>query len=308
MEISIVGLTKNDFASCLDTLEDIGTRAERVLLLREPDNIDPCAIAAYLRGRQLGYVSAAMAPLCQCAFAREPSLSVPVLRFEHKPHRHVVCELDLVKAQVSESTSDVLAGWEYTGPLMRRPAELRLLLAAEQHLRAVMAGKAGWQADSADFLAQYLSRGFYDISYEGCAFRLNLLSWLSGSGREQEHAALAMAMADTVTDGYFERLTEWLTHLTEWHSYIYSPGKTDLAAVNSELQNLGGLLTIYLSNKNVFARTLYYMRLRRHTLIRLLSALSLYATATRPGILPDSASQGMSIGTLNNYGSVNDIH
>lgn len=35
MEISIVGLTKNDFASCLDTLEDIGTRQERVLLLRE---------------------------------------------------------------------------------------------------------------------------------------------------------------------------------------------------------------------------------------------------------------------------------
>lgn len=35
MEISIVGLTKNDFASCLDTLEDIGTRQERLLLYHD---------------------------------------------------------------------------------------------------------------------------------------------------------------------------------------------------------------------------------------------------------------------------------
>lgn len=310
MEISIVGLTKNDFASCLDTLEDIGTRAERVLLLREPDNTDPCAIAAYLHGRQLGYVSAAMAPLCQCAFAGELSLSVPVLRFEPKPHRHVVCRLNIETGQKMCEGQDILKEWVYTGPLMRRPPELRRLLAAEEHLRAVMEGKAEWQADSADFLAQYVDTGLYDISYEGCTFRLSLLCWLSETHHEQEHTALAMAMADTVTDDYFKRLTEWLVYLTQCRDYIFTPGKPDYAAINSELQDLGSLLDAFLSDKTAYARRLYYMRLSRHSLRRLLSALSLYTTATRPGLLAGSAGgRGMSIGTLNNYGgSVNDIH
>ena len=126
----------------------------QVLLVREPDSVDPNAVRVHFRGQVAGYISSMDARQVAAAMdkAALTSLLGKVVGNATTPYfvLHIACDLIGIGEGTEEDKglNRVYEEWKYTGPLLPLSKSEKQLQGAVEYLGYVLAGLMPWDGQA----------------------------------------------------------------------------------------------------------------------------------------------------------------
>ena len=290
----------------------------QVLLVREPDSVDPNAVRVHFRGQVAGYISSQDARPVAAAMDRAAltSLLGKVVGNVTTPYYmlHIACTLDGIEDGTEEDKelNRVYEEWKYTGPVLPLSSSEKRLQGAVEYLGYVLAGQMPWDGQAREYLDTFLKYHRQDYSDEMFRLRGALLRFLTEKA-PAEAALLEAELHEMSRHEYFDAIAAYVVALPEREEFremmVRAP-EVDQQALLAELQAFpGNLVGIFRNDKKMFARRLHYVHPPRRALRRLFSGLALLQHLGQRRLTTSSSAKeaGLNVDKLYNFGAINEL-
>ncbi len=292
-----------------------------VVLIREPQNVDPNAVRVHFLAEVAGYVCAQESPEVAAAMDASAceSLLGKVVGTVTEPYYKLKVACTLPSPE-DDSRGDLEQNrpyeqWEYTGPLMPLSEDEKCLQGAMEFLKLVLLEQLPWDSQAQAYLEKFLALHQLDCSEEIFRFRGSLLRFLA-SRQDKNAARLEAELHELSRHEYFDALTRRLTELHETPEFadmMRCTGRLDYRLLQEQVMAFpGNLAAMRIHDPKLFARRLHYVHPPRQALRKFLSGLALMDDARRRlgGLGADAGKRetgGFSVDRLFNYGTINDL-
>ena len=290
----------------------------QVLLVREPDSVDPNAVRVHFRGQVAGYISSMDARQVAAAMdkAALTSLLGKVVGNATTPYfvLHIACDLIGIGDGTEEDKelNRVYEEWKYTGPLLPLSKSEKQLQGAVEYLGYVLAGLMPWDGQAKEYLGTFLKYHRQDHSDEMFRLRGALLRFLTEKAPD-EAALLETELHEMSRHEYFDAIAAYVVALPEleaFHEMMVRAPEVDQQALSAELLAFpGNLVGMFKNDRKMFARRLHYVHPPRQALRRLFSGLALLQHMGQIRLTATSSAKeaGLNVDKLYNFGAINEL-
>lgn len=290
----------------------------QVLMVREPDNVDPNAVRVHFRGQVAGYICGQDARRLAAAMdkAAQTSLLGKVVGHVTEPYfkLRIACDLDGIEdgSEEDKEQNRPYEDWKYTGPVLPMSPSEKRLQGAVEYLGYVLSGMMPWDEQAREYLGTFLQYHRQDHSDEMFHLRGALLRFLAEKAPD-DASLLEAELHEMSRHEYFDAIAAYVVALPEMEEFrdmMVREPEVDPETLRSELLAFpGNLVGMFKNDRKMFARRLHYVHPPRRALRRLFSGLALLQhmgqsrlTATSP-----SREAGWNVDKLYNLGTINEL-